>query len=81
VALLGVSHGGPEWVPILLGVVLLVLVALYRVVPTDSSTSKALAWPLTRQGQYDLSQARLIVVVVISIALIALGVALVSTGH
>jgi hypothetical protein len=75
------SHPGPGYVPIIIGGVSLILVALIRIVPEDSVPSKLLSSLLTRFGQYDLSRGRLAVVVVISIGLIALGITLLETGH
>ena len=77
----GATHSRPAWVPIVIGIVGLLFVALTRFIPKDSAPGKVAAWLVTRQGQYDLSPGRLVVVVVVSFGLIALGIALVSTGH
>lgn len=72
---------GPGYVPIILGGVGLILVGLFRIVPSDSAPGKAVASFLTRNGQYDLSPARLAVVVAISLGLLAVGIILINTGH
>lgn len=75
------STRGPGYVPIIIGGVLLFLFVLFRLAPKDSLPSKVLSSLLTRGGQYDLSPTRLAVVVVLSLALVALGISLVITGH
>lgn len=75
------SHRGPGFVPIIIGGLILILVSLARVLPEDSPVSKVLAGLLTRFGHYDLTPARLTVVVIVSLALVGVGVALVITGH
>lgn len=75
------SRGGPGWVPILLGAVGLVALALSRWVPRESFMGKALTALLTRQGQYRLSSTRLTVFLLLSLAVIGIGIALVAAGH
>lgn len=75
------STPGSGYVPIIIGGLLLVLVLLVRLVPEGSLPSKLLSSLLTRWGQYDLSPTRLRVLVGLSLTLVALGIALVSTGH
>ena len=67
--------------PILFGGIGLLAAALFRWVPPESPVGKGLASLLTKRGQYSLSSARLTAFLLLSLALIALGVALVATGH
>lgn len=80
------SHGGPGWVPILVGVVILAALGLSRVLPPDSLTGRALTSLLQGVGPFRSDEPfvpRYVAVglVVASLTTIVVGIVLVATGH
>jgi hypothetical protein len=79
-------HGGPGWVTLIIGVVVLVALGLSRALPPDSLTRKALISLLQGVGPFRSDEETvpryvIIGLVVTSVAMIVLGIALLATGH
>lgn len=72
---------GPGWVAILIGGLGLLTVTASRMLPSDSSASKALAWLINNQSTSSVSWMRLVVVTVTCLGLVGYGIGLVATGH
>jgi hypothetical protein len=80
------SGGGPGWVTILIGAIVLISLGLVRLLPPDSLTGRALTSLLQgvgplRSDEPSVPRLTAIVLVVVSVAMITLGIVLLAMGH
>lgn len=80
------SHGGPGWVPIVIGAVILAGLGLIRLLPPDSLTARALTsllqgvGPLRSDEEY-VPRYVTVALIIVSSASIVIGIVLEATGH
>lgn len=80
------SHGGPGWVTIVIGTVVLAALGLSRVLPPDSLSGRALISLLQGVGPFRSDEETVpryvtVTLIVVSVAMIVLGIVLVATSR